>query len=356
MTNISGRSIGVAVVRAEPTSTELQEGIESLLTRSDSAVRVQANAPDILIACQITSYGKPQVRTTTQNKVVTNNISGALGVTFRITEPRSGHVIASGLTSSQISQDVDSNGVMQYKVPDLFHKKQQQPEAPKISSTMDAENALVADAARQIAAYLVNTNETVEAMLAVGGSLDAANKLALTNLWARSLETLETMGAFPDPREDAYRLYNIGVANEALAYQAQENKAAIKYLQEASIDYGKAITDRPEEKYFLKPQERIKTALAHYSVPTSGGVAGGARGIASQTNEAGPEAAPLTNEDVISMVQAKMDEANILDTIQSAGRVHFDMSVSGQIKLTKGGVNGRLLAAMKQKARSLGGR
>ena len=343
VTSINGRSVGVAVAPMQPMSAELQTEIENLLTRSDSAVRVQAVSPDVLIQCQITSYGKPAMKSTTQNKVTTNNISGAMGVTFRITEPRSGHVIASGVASSQISQDVEQNGMLKYNLTDPFHRnKQPAPDAPKITSTMDAENALVADVSRQIAAYLVNTSEVVEAMLAVGGSLDSANKLALSNLWARALEELETMGSYPDPREEAYRLYNIGVANEALAYQAQDNKAAIKYLQEASIDYGKAIADRPEEKYFLKPQDRIRTALAHYSVPTGGGAAGGGpsgagtRGVGGAAPEGGAEAAPLTNEDVIQMVQAKMDEANILDTIQNAGQVKFDLDRSGADQADQG--------------------
>ena len=68
----------------------------------------------------------------------------------------------------------------------------------------------------------------------------------------------------PKPDEDAYRLYNIGVAYEALAYQAEDPKSAMKYLDEAAIDYGKAIDAKPEEKYFLEPQKRIEDAIAHY--------------------------------------------------------------------------------------------
>lgn len=59
----------------------------------------------------------------------------------------------------------------------------------------------------------------------------------------------------------------------------------------------------------------------------------------------------LTNADVISMVAAKLDEANIIDTIQHSSAVKFDLSAKGQIDLAKGSVNGRIIAAMKQKAR-----
>ena len=69
---------------------------------------------------------------------------------------------------------------------------------------------------------------------------------------------------FPKLSEDAYRLYNIGVAYEALAYQADDEATAMKYLEEAAINYGKAIDAKPAEKYFLEPQKRIETAIVHY--------------------------------------------------------------------------------------------
>jgi hypothetical protein len=59
----------------------------------------------------------------------------------------------------------------------------------------------------------------------------------------------------------------------------------------------------------------------------------------------------LTNADIISMVSAKLDEANILDTIKQASAVNFDLSAHGQIDLAKANVNGRIITAMKQRAR-----
>jgi hypothetical protein len=151
----------------------------------------------------------------------------------------------------------------------------------------------------------------------------------------------------PQPEADAYRLYDLGVANEALGYQAEDVVKARKYLQEASIDYGKAIDAKPAEKYFLEPQTRIDTALAHYK--TLGDQ------MAASTQSASAAAAPaadaLTNADVISMVGAKLDEGNIIDTIQHSSAVNFELSARGQIDLAKGNVNGRIIAAMKQKAR-----
>jgi hypothetical protein len=145
-------------------------------------------------------------------------------------------------------------------------------------------------------------------------------------------------------------LYELGVVNEALGYQAEDVAKARKYLQEASIDYGKAIDAKPEEKGFLPPQTRIDTALAHYkTLGDQMAASAQAANAAAAAATAAPEA--LSNADVIAMVGAKLDEGNILDTIKTATAVNFDLSAKGQIDLAKGNVNGRIIAAMKQKAR-----
>jgi hypothetical protein len=51
------------------------------------------------------------------------------------------------------------------------------------------------------------------------------------------------------------------------------------------------------------------------------------------------------------MVGAKLDQANIIDTIKTSSAVNFDLSAKGQIDLAKGNVNGQIIAAMKLKAR-----
>jgi hypothetical protein len=168
-------------------------------------------------------------------------------------------------------------------------------------------------------------------------------------LWTRALENLDTMTPLAQPEDDAYRLYDLGVANEALGYQAEDVTMARKYLQEAAIDYGKAIDSKPAEKYFLQPQTRIDTALVHYK--TLGEQAKASAAAASSPAAAAAAADTLSNADVISMVAAKLDEANILDTIKHAGAVNFDLSAHGQIDLAKGNVNGRIITAMKEKAR-----
>jgi hypothetical protein len=233
-------------------------------------------------------------------------------------------------------------------------------------TAVELHNRLIQEASQQIAAHLVNTTEQVDVYLAKGKGLDQANKLMEEKLWSRALEQLETMKPFPAPEEDAYRLYDLGVVNEALAYQSEDLQKARKDLQEASIDYGKAIDAKPTEKYFLQPQTRIDTALAHYKVlgeqkaPTvaadtpshTAGPSTKSASTASSAPATGGDA--LTNDQIISMVAAKLDETNIIDTITHAKSVKFDLTPQGQVDLAKNGVTGRVITAMKTRARSTG--
>jgi tetratricopeptide (TPR) repeat protein len=203
---------------------------------------------------------------------------------------------------------------------------------------------------------MVNTKETVEVYLAKQrGALDQGDKLAATGLWERALETFETAQPLPKPEEDAYRLYDIGVAYEALAYAAEDEKSAMKFLDESAINYGKAIDAKPGEKYFLEPQKRIETAIEHYkkleeeknpkrevaaapskvAAPSSGsgGSAGAAKG--------------LTNAKVIAMVKSGLDDDTLAQTIRAAKAVNFDLSAAGQQDLNASGVSVQVIAAMK---------
>lgn len=336
--NLTGKTVSVHVSNTDSSSVavELQSAIENLLTGSDSTVHARETSPDVLIGCKITSYNEPKVLTSTSGSVTSSEVVGELMVSFKITLPSTSALIASNISSSEVIAPLFGS-----HSPTGFSAFHMGPS--KTMTPLEVEKSLVTEVATQIAAFLVKTTETVPVKLAVGKSLNQANDLAVKLLWTRDLEELNTVGAYADPSVDAYRLYDMGVANEALAYQAQDITAAIKYLQQASTYYGKATDAKPDEKNFLDPQNRIKSALAHYSTETA---------PPPPPTEAEVKEAQgiMTNDDVIEMVQAKMDDANILDNIQSAPQIEFDLTINGQVKLAKDGVSGKIITAMKQKA------
>ena len=358
--DLHGKSVAVIMAPdsgAGRTNVEIQGDIEKLLTGTDSTVRVESQSPDLAIYCQISAYSEPKIESRSDGKVTSSTMVGGLNVAFKISETRSGHLIASSVASTQVIHDLGSGGTGVSIFKGLPGRSEKGPS--NVTSTFDAQNAMVNDIARQIASYLVTTPEAKTIPLAVGGALNGADRLATTLLWSRNLEELTTMTPWTDPRLDAYRIYNIAVANEALAYAAQDRKAAIKYLQDASIAYGKATDARPDEKGFLPAQIRISDALEHYIHKDSTATAAANGVLPGPTQPVGGGGAPMsateamTDDDVIDMVRAKVDEAAVVESIQGASNVRFDLTPKGLIRLANGGIRGgRILEAMMLKAKT----
>ena len=360
----------------------LQSTVESDLVANDPRLRsVPANDPkehpDAVINIQVTSYATPPAQTTQEEGLSFNkkpapavnvtHVTGMIAANFNAQDIRDSKSIAANTVTEKYDQEFVAAPPAAANKPALFtsilgshipkipaggnQNGQSSGDSNKEPTPIELRNMLVQSLATGIASHLVNTSEQVPVLLATGGGLDDADKLLEQKLWTRALEQLETMTPFPQPDQDAYRIYDLGVANEALGYQAEDVTKARKYLQEASIDYGKAIDAKPTEKNFLPPQTRIDTALAHYKTLGDQMAAAAQSANTAAAAAASAPADALTNADVIAMVSAKLDEANILDTIKTAGAVKFDLSAKGQIDLAKGNVNGRIIAAMKQKAR-----
>jgi hypothetical protein len=357
---------------------DLKSTLESLLIRDDSRVRSDDLHPETVISCRITSYATPQPQFTSQPVLAAKGgmqnqpmerVTGLLTVAFQAKD-HAGHSLAADNVTAKFDQEYSASGAQQGITHSITHTVSHLTKGASADDTpptpVELHDRLIQQAAQQIASHLVNTTEQVDVYLARGGRLDEAVKLMEGKLWTRALEDLETMRPFITPDEDAYRLYDLGVVNEAMGYAAEDVQKARKDLQEASIDYGKAIDAKPTEKYFLEPQNRIDTALAHYK--TLGDQKAPVEAIApaaparptpnahAATRPASVSAAAssgaMTNDQVISMVAAGLDEANVIDTIQHAKSVNFDLSVQGEVDLAKNKVSGRIITAMKTQARA----
>jgi hypothetical protein len=146
-------------------------------------------------------------------------------------------------------------------IPGAKHKGEGVEDEPRTME--DVIEILVDRTAQRVAARLVNTTERVEVMLA-RGALDRINRNADAGQWTKFVEELETMPPFPHLDDDAYRLYNIGVGDEALGYKADSPASAKRYFEQAVMQYRKASEANPQEKHFIEPVNRIEIALEHY--------------------------------------------------------------------------------------------
>lgn len=387
--HLPGNSIKVNVTSADQDGAlpyDFQALLETELLKDDSDLREDDN-PNTIVTCQITEYSHPAPTVTSKTapgvtlaKPTFSNLSkgatkqatftrvtGELIVSFQA-KTSTGQMLISDNVSASYDQEFDSQGNsmahgMMGSFTGTFSRMKGGEKSEDLNPPTPAElrSRLILDAVQQIAEHVVDTDETVEVFLArQGGALDDGDKAAETGLWERALETFETAQPSAKPEDDAYRLYNIGVAYEAMAYQAEDEKSAMKYLDQAAINYGKAIDAKPDEKYFLEPQKRIETAIAHYreleKEQENQRRAKAAALEASNATPPSPAAAAgapsqgLTNAQVIAMVKAGVDDETVIHAIRGADAINFDLTAAGEHALLNGGVSPRVRAEMKIQA------
>lgn len=351
-------------------SRDLGAQLETELMKDDPHFRADEMNPSIVISCQITDYSHPQPTVTQRPNLAAGKngsktlpylrVTGSLSVAF---QARTGNqTLASNNITAKYDEEFDSagndasHGVLG-TMSSAWHRMTGGASSEDLNPPTEPElrSKLLTEAVHQIAQHLVNTNETVEVYLAKGKkALDEGDKQAEAGLWQRALETYETAPPMPKPVEDAYRLYDIGVAYEALAYAAEDEKSAMRFLDEAAINYGKAIDAKPAEKYFLEPQKRIETAIAHYKELEEQRhpkvVVESAPATKVNASSKATTAKALTNAQVIAMVKSGMEDDTVVQAIRVAKTSNFDLTAGGQQQLTSSGVSTRVVAAMKARA------
>ena len=281
----TGTTFTVKVTARDPKDGDLagkmKDLLETELLKNDNKLHAGPSSQELQINCTVTNFSVPPPQPFTRNEVIMqkgkqleqpvqyNKITGSLEVSYQARDPRAGKALDADNITAKYSEDFEAGTNQQAgkslgtKVVDPFKrmagKKTQDSSGPPTAEQLRED--LIHQAIHEIASRITATNEPVEIMLAQG-KLDKVNQSAEHGLWSRYLEDLERMS--PLAKDDAYRLYNIGVAYEALAYQTEDRKAAKGFLQEAAINYGKAVDAKKDEKYFLEPQKRIETAMAYY--------------------------------------------------------------------------------------------
>ena len=389
-------------------ASDLQAQLETELLKDDPHLQAEENDPATTVNCQITQYSHPQRSVSGEGAQANTRITGSINVAFQA-KARDGRVIGSSNVNVNYDQDFDVNGNnvshgIMGGLSSSWHRlkgssgNDNSDEKPPTDSEL--RSLLLDSAVHRIAENIVNTSESIDVFLAKNkGPIDEGDKEAEAGLWERALETFETAKPLTKKDEDAYRLYDIGVANEALGYAASEPKIAMKFLDEAAINYGKAIDAKPSEKYFLGPQKRIETAIAHYrkleeaknappppppppaAAPTPAPEVASApvKKTSSPSNSLAKNSPPrsssrssrmqpavtsqdaaahgttesahaLTDFKIIAMVKDGIDDDTLEQTVRNAKAVNFDLSAAGRQRLAAGGVSPAVISAMKARA------
>jgi hypothetical protein len=261
---------------------KLQSMIETSLIRFDSQLELNPDRPDTLVVLKVlicNAVATPMHNTLLSGKNRGQSqpsgvkVNGRLNVTYQA-RTRAGRFVDAEPINVKYDHEFDhefdrvTSAISETKKmigkiphPGAKHKDEEGEDEPHTME--DVIEILVDRAAQRVAARLVNTTERVEVMLA-RGALDPNNRNADAGQWTKFVEALETMPPLPHLSDDAYRLYNIGVGDEALGYKADSPASARRYFEQAVMQYRKAGEANPQEKYFIEPVNRIEIALEHY--------------------------------------------------------------------------------------------
>ena len=263
---------------------KLQSMIETDLIRFDSQLELNPDRPDTLISLRVlvcNAVATPQYNTLLSGKSKGQQqpsgmkVNGRLEVTYKASTRAGRFLDAEPIDVKyhhefdQVSSTISETKKILDKIPRPSARRRNDEGEDEPHTMEDVIETLVDRTAQRVAARLVNTSERVEVMLA-RGALDQNNRNADAGQWTKFVEELETMPPLPHLADDAYRLYNIGVGDEALGYKAESPASARRYFEQAVIEYRKAGEANPQEKYFIEPVNRIEIALEHYkqlSVP-----------------------------------------------------------------------------------------
>ena len=264
---------------------KLQSMIETDLIRFDSQLELNPDRPDTLISLRVlvcNAVATPQYNTLLSGKNKGQRqpsgmkVNGRLEVTYKASTRAGRFLDAEPIDVKyhhefdQVSSTISETKKILDKIPRPSARRRNDEGEDEPHTMEDVIETLVDRTAQRVAARLVNTSERVEVMLA-RGALDQNNRNADAGQWTKFVEELETMPPLPHLADDAYRLYNIGVGDEALGYKAESPASARRYFEQAVIEYRKAGEANPQEKYFIEPVNRIEIALEHYkqlSVPS----------------------------------------------------------------------------------------
>jgi hypothetical protein len=365
--DLSGTRVGVSVVgvpgRPQMVTQLLRAKIIPLVFSNGTLVEAQAN-PDRVIEVTITDFTTNTRYDTDRSQVVTATIKAAyrtinfqtrqsldaknLGFEYerRFPPPAQPQPAAKPSSTSgkgflgklnKLSTTLGSNAVPV--------------ETADVPPTADRLTTLMVEAlAVQVAQRVVLTKESIEVPLP-RSRLDKASDLAVAGRWGAMLEQLEQTAPLPGA-DDAYRIYGIGVANEALAYLEEDPAKQRDLVANAAQSFKDALRLHPDEGTLQKAENRIVQSVAALTVAAAQQSRSDAsqRATVARAADTKTRATRWDNASVIELVKAGFKDAELVDAIRAAPSPEFEVaSPAGLLELRRAGVSDVVIRAMRMR-------
>ena len=358
--DLSGSRVGVNVTgipgRPQMVAPLLRAKIVPLVFSNGTVMEAQAN-PDRLIEVTVTDFTTATRFEADRSQVVTATIRAAYRTVNNQTKQ--------SLDAKNLAFDYERRfpppptAPPPPKDPKSFAGKMNKIFGPPQAAPVPTENVppnaeqlqtlMVEGLAVQVAQRVVLTKEIVEIPLPKG-KLEKTSDLGAAGRWGAMLEELEQTAPLPAP-DDAYRIYGIGVANEALAYLEEDSAKQRDLVANAAQHYKEAIKLKPDDGLLQKAEYRIAQSLAALAVtaaqqtrstPSQGATA-------PRSDDAkGRAATRWDNAAVIELLKAGFKDTELVDAIRTAPNPQFDVTTpAGLLDLRRNGVPDTVIKAMR---------
>ena len=366
---------GAVEVQVRNTSTASARVVDRIrdlfgqqLTDNDSRLTV-ANQGDVVIVATLTEWNESRRSSTKyvserrqigtrQTRDKNGNIKHEPVYEYGHNEPS---VVIDGVAGIRVEARRRAAGppLVDETVRHTIHQEHLAREGPPSRDVI--EDQLLDNAVRKAAGRVSPGREPVRVLLARSDDVDRLNGMALNRRWQEWLEALTTTKPNRDPKKDSYRLHNLAVANEAIAYESTELEDQSARLREAGRLIMQAGQQNPDEKYIAESQARIHTGGTNYAqladlyaqakaipltAPTSQRAAS-ATAAARTSSPAASSSGSMTNKDVVDLRVAGLDDDNLIAAINDAKAVNFDLSPAGLKALLSAKVSNRVITAMR---------
>ena len=353
--------------------SRLDDAISRQMSENDSRLRMADGKPELQVVATLTEWTLNRRRGTRyvseQRQIGTKQVTDKNGKTK--TEPvyeygrNKPTVIDEGAAAVRVEVRRGSQVLADETARITYFEDRLAEEGPP--STLEVEEAMVDRSAAKAAGLVTPMREAVKVMLARSDEVDKLNDLARSRKWIEWRAALQETRPNKDPKKDAYRLHNIGVANEALAYESSSDDETLKLLEDAARFVQQAINGKKDEKYFNEAFIRITNSSLGYArlrtmhaslglrqttaAPEAPAAAKPAPARAAAPAPAKPAAAAaaMTNADVIDLRKAGLDDDNLIAAIKDAHAVAFDLTPAGLKTLLGAKITNRVISAMRER-------
>ncbi len=346
--------------------SRLDDSITTQIAENDSRLQVAEGKPEIQVVATLTEWTLARRRGTRYvsetRQIGTKQVTDSKG--NKKTEPiyeygrNKPTVIDEGAAAVRLEVRRGTQVLADETARFTYRDDRLVEEGPR--STTEVEDTMLDRTAQRAAGLVTPAREPVRVLLARSDEVDQLNDLARGRKWNEWRAALQETRPHRDPKRDAYRLHNIGVAHEALAYEATTDDETQQLMTAAASFVQQAIAARKDEKYFTEAFTRISSNGLGYtrlrtmraslglrqSAPTP---APPAPTASARPAAAPPGGAPMTNADVIDLRKAGLDDDNLIAAIRDAGAVTFDLSPAGLKALLTAKVSNRVITAMRER-------